>query len=661
MSQNFSGKIQRPTNEEAEYILTKDAKTVEVIDFLERLKGYLIQEEWFLVEPSTEYQGIRYAERIIDGFVPSSEAVYKACERFLYELDRQHTDPNFPYTFDEEEAMRYIHFVEDYFKTVGLDSTAVPFIYQPHQHFYIGQIVGWKDHRGNRRFSNALELVGRGGGKTMALHPLPLYTMIQEGVISQKAMYLAGSKTQSKPLFNMVKTLIGNAEPVIQEIFKIRDEYIGVNGTGIESAYHLATTNAMSSHGGSANIVIADEVHTMKDPETLNTLIESMDKRYGSTVLYASTRSKGWSAMLETKVSRGQYVLEAYKTDETTDKELYYLGYIENIEEIKNLWSWFKANPNLMIQNIEAVIHKYKIITYEPEKIKDLEDGETPVDFYTQRFNFIDTSSEKAYLPPILIKKNQKMIDLAEIKGRDTYIGIDIGGYDDFTTVTAVTPVVLKGKDKGYLYVEGRSFITKTSYDKKVKDFKIYYPDIHRWVESGDLVIMDDHNANTTDLFNYIEELNKRYKIKAIGYDPYAFYGEIDEYIQESGYKQIAKSIQQKGSKYSNIVKEMRQKFANGEVIYNVNPLLTYYFRNAHINERENGLWTIGKGSTSKIPRKHNKIDGLASMVNAYMVLQNSGGFYKYKKRVTSRGARMSPYEMMSNIRRSGSILGGDK
>ena len=173
---------------------------------------------------------------------------------------------------------------------------------------------------------------------------------------------------------------------------------------------------------------------------------------------------------------------------------------------------------------------------------------------------------------------------------------------------------------------------------------------------------MDDAGANTTDLYNYLDELNQTYKIVKIGYDPYGIYGDISEYMDDRGYMDIAEKVNQKGSKYSNLVKDLQQKFKNGEVIYNRDPLLTYYFNNTHINERANGIWTLGKGSTAKIPKKHNKIDGIASLVDAYVVMQSNGGFYKYKKQTKiGRGRYLSTYDMLKNIEKSGRLLGGDR
>ena len=55
---------------------------------------------------------LRYAEDVLAGRIRTGKKVRMACERFLDDLEKSRTDPEYPWVFDEHKAGRPIDFME---------------------------------------------------------------------------------------------------------------------------------------------------------------------------------------------------------------------------------------------------------------------------------------------------------------------------------------------------------------------------------------------------------------------------------------------------------------------------------------------------------------------------------------------------------------------
>ena len=109
-----------------------------------------------------------YARDVVNGKQIACKNVQRACRRFLRDLERSRTDPDFMWRFDESKAWRPIRFIES--KVVPSKGKIRRLVLQPWQHFVVGNLFGWvHKETGLRRFREALIFMGRKNGRFLPL------------------------------------------------------------------------------------------------------------------------------------------------------------------------------------------------------------------------------------------------------------------------------------------------------------------------------------------------------------------------------------------------------------------------------------------------------------------------------------------------------------
>ena len=102
----------------------------------------------------------QYAADCIDQRIPSGKKHVWACQRFLRDLERI-GDPDFPYVWDEGEAVRIVQWFSLLRHSKGV-LAGQPILLQPCQKFSICQIYGWREgDTGLRRFRKSFKEVAR--------------------------------------------------------------------------------------------------------------------------------------------------------------------------------------------------------------------------------------------------------------------------------------------------------------------------------------------------------------------------------------------------------------------------------------------------------------------------------------------------------------------
>lgn len=623
------------TEKEARYIISGKATTNEKNNLIIKYLNWLEEIGYWVKESSDEYLGDNYVELILEGIIPSSETVYQACERYIWEIENQGTDL-FPYVFDKEEVEKFIRFTNKNFNVSNEQREVQPIILQPHQHFRLGQIFGWKDMLGNRRFNMSFDLLGRGNGKTTEKIPIPLMMMVGEGKKTVQTVLLAGTEEQTKVPFGIAKNMVNNAKKRLQQHFKVLNEEIRIDRSQnrykeYDSWLRMSTNTATSSHGGAVSMALFDEVHTYKNSEVINTIMQSFTKSVDSVAVFTSTRSAGYSQVLEDLVSEGVDALENYKTNTEYERSFYFIAQLEDVKELKDFRNWIKANPNIMYQNNLFNINQYIKFKKNPK-------GGDAVDFFTQQFNFIDTTDSYAYIPITMIKKNKGTFEKSKLKGREAYIGVDLGGDDDFSYVSVIVPEYIEGDKK--LYVFGKAFITETNFYEKTEINNSNFEDLEYWYQEGLVEIMPDDERNEAQVYEYIKKIMSEYNVLRIGWDPNGV-NYIRKRLEDDNKTDKIVDVAQRRQVLDQPLRDLRDIFMVGGVNYNKDPLLEYFIRNSMLLKdgkatNSDGLWSISKPESSKVALGRAKIDGVASITCAMKAFIDDGGFYVLEKGVSN-------------------------
>lgn len=196
--------------------------------------------------------------------------------------------------FDPDAAQLYLDFFPEMLQHIEGPKTGEPFILEPWQQSYIGNLFGWKmlDDSGRvvRRYRESLLYVPRGNGKTPLSAGITLACLIIDGEGGAQCYSAAGEREQAALLFRHASNMVLRNPKLdskcriyvtSKSIVLLRDQ---------ASFYRAISADAKTKHGYNAHCVVIDELHVQPNRELVDTLITSTKKkRRQPLIVYITT------------------------------------------------------------------------------------------------------------------------------------------------------------------------------------------------------------------------------------------------------------------------------------------------------------------------------------------------------------------------------------
>lgn len=537
-----------------------------------------------LAKPSSSLLVTWYAEQVVKGNIIANKDVTQACWRHLNDLKKQGTE-KFPWIFVDENGHRPIRFIERFCKPSKGDFKQL--ILQPWQHFVLGSLFGWihKD-TGLRRFKEGLIFVGRKNGKTTMISGTANYGVSKDGENGADVILLANSMKQARLLFDESKKMIQSSPQLKKRFRPLRDAiYYDKAFSKIEPQ----ATDSERLDGLNTHIGIFDEIHEYKDFKLINVIKNSRGSRRQPLLIYITTAGYQLDGPLIEYYEQGKDVLNGIIDDERT---FYYLASLDNPSEFEKPEMWIKANPNIGVTiNLQDMIEEWEKAKRTPGERND---------FITKRFNIFVDSSDESFLDYEVIQRNDKVIDIETLKNVTAIGGFDLSDTEDFTSACLEFPIVSTGE----VFVLSHSWIP----EKKVfaDNEKIPYREYERL---GLLTIIPGEYVKKEHVYDWFVEQSQRFSIEKITYDPAKAFGLVESL---NAYGFMTEVVRQGYLTLGPAMDDVKERFIDGNVIFNKNRLFRWYVNNVKVVEDRN---------RNKMPTKigrYRKIDGFAAFLNAH-------------------------------------------
>ena len=537
-----------------------------------------------LSDPSPNLLTTWYAENVVNGKTIASQKVIKACKRHLNDLDRQGTD-DFPWIFVEERGHRPIRFIELFCKPSKGDFNKL--VLQSWQHFTIGSIFGWvhKD-TGIRRFKEALIFVGRKNGKTTKISGVSLYGVSKDNENGAEIHLLANSMKQARLLFDESKAMI-KASPLLKKKFRTLRDAIHFDKT--VSKIEPQASDSERLDGLNTHIGVFDEIHEYKDYKLINVIKNSRQSRRQPLLIYITTAGYQLDGPLVAYYEQAVDVLNGDIKDERT---FYYIAELDDETEFDKPKMWIKANPNMHVSiNLNDMIEDWEKAKRTPAERND---------FITKRFNIFVDSSEQSFLDYTTLRKNNKEIDYDTLVNLPCIGGFDLSDSEDLTSAC----LEWWNEKTGEIIILSHSWVT----EKKVlmENEKIDYRELEK---EGLLTIVKDEYIRKEIVYDWFVELSHTYRVELITYDPAKAFGLVES-LNNYGFNTLV--VRQGHLTLGPAVDDAKERFLDGNVIFNNNRLFRWYVNNVKLVEDRN---------RNKLPQKqgrYRKIDGFAAFLNAH-------------------------------------------
>jgi phage terminase large subunit-like protein len=500
--------------------------------------------------------------------------------------------------FDEVKAYGALQFFEDHLHHVKGPLAGAPFVLEPWEKSIVANIFGWRDSSNHdlRRYREIFILVPRKNGKTSLSAGIILFVITCDGEPGAEIYSSANDRDQARLIFSPVKQMIlkssaleARLKPYQHSIVKIDPE------TGLEtgSSYKPISSDANTKHGFNSHLIINDELHGQRDRELIDVLQTSTGSRLQPLIIHITTSDYDRPSICNEKQDYAENVRSG------TFKDYAFLPVIYKAE-LKDDWTdpeiWAKANPNL------GVSISYEYLQRECKRAQ-----QSPV--YTNTFRRLHLNVRTELAERWLVMEswdNDKadLFDPADLAGAECWGGLDLSSTQDITAFGLVFPP--EQWDKGpwkflcWLWCPA----DRIEYREKVD--RVPYA---TWSRAGHITPTAGDQVDYSFVRKRIVELNRKYSVQDIGFDPYNATYLCQQLRDQDGLNMV--EFRQGAKSYNEPMKYTLGLVESGRLLHNNNPVLRWMAGNIAAEMDSNDNLRPNKKKSAE------KIDGIITLLES--------------------------------------------
>lgn len=381
-----------------------------------------------------------YCDAVAAGDVVACEAVQQAVARYRRDLERQSTDPDFPYLLEPSIAEMYCAFFPMVLRHSIGEWQGQPFKLSPWQLFIHWNVHGWR-HRedGSRRFRKVLVSIGRKNGKTTYCAGASIQSAVADinpmtSRPEQVAEVCIGATKidQAKIMFEEVVRM-RNQSPAIAKASEVTQRVVRFPRT--ESVIKPLASDAPFS-GLNPSSMLFDELHefTNRHRKFFDTMTTGGGSRVQPLQWIISTASDDKGQIYHEEFDYARKVL----ADVIQDDRLFAIIFeLDKDDDIFDEATWIKANPNL------GVSVKMDYLRQQAREAKNKPAFKSSFERF--HCNRCVKSVEQSVIPPVA--------ELSDWADADAIgYGVDLGGMDDLASWAKVARFKIGERDEQPVY-----------------------------------------------------------------------------------------------------------------------------------------------------------------------------------------------------------------
>lgn len=543
---------------------------------------------------------ITYFEKIDSGEIITSQKVYKVYKNLI---DTVINNPKSQWEYSEDRAWHAIEFIERFCKHSKGSVAGKPFILELWQRALIAAMFGIIDKiDGTRKFQEVVLIVARKNGKSTLAAAVGLYLMISDGELGPEIYSVATKKDQSKIIWLEAKRMVRKSKALAKRIKTLVSE---MNSDKNDSVFKPLGRDSDSLDGLNVHGALFDEVHAWKDQNLYDVIVDGTSARDQPLIFTTTTAGTVRESVFDRLYDEAEMVINGYDDDNAYKNErlLPIVYELDNRKEWTDPEVWQKANPGLgTIKKTDNLSSKVNKAQSNSLLVKNL---------LTKDFNIRETSSE-AWLT-FEDANNQETFDISALKPRYGIGGVDLSSTTDLTCAS----VIFKVPDDDRIYVKQMYWLPEDLLEKRIAEDKIPYD---KWQDAGLLRTTPGNKIHYKFVTEWFLEIQNEYDIYLykVGYDAWSATYFVEEMKEKFGEDVMEPVIQGKKT-LSGPMKSLGVDLSANKIIYNNNPILKWNLTNVAVDVDKNDNIQPIKTSNAK-----KRIDGFASLLDAYVVLENN-------------------------------------
>lgn len=559
-----------------------------------------------LIRYPADYNPIRqYWDAIERGEVTVCSKVRRTYAKLVRDLD----DENGAYFYSPKRANHVIEFFENYCHHSKGKAGGQRVILELWEKALLAAIFGFVDIEGNRKYREAMLIVGKKNGKSLLGSGVGLYLQVGDGESGPEIYAVATKKDQAKIIWTEAKRMVRKSPALLKRIKPLTHELSSEDfndGVFKPLASDSDTLDGLNVHG-----VLMDEIHQWKNGKALfDIMADGTSAREQPLVFITSTAGTIREDIYDEKYEYAERVINGYE-DPVGYHDEHFIAFVYELDSRKE-WTdpdcWKKANPGLgTIKRYDQLRDKVEKAKSNPNLVKNL---------VCKEFNIRETSSE-AWLTFEELN-NPATFDLKTLKPRYGVGGADLSSTTDLTAAKVLFMV----PNDPHIYVQSMYWLAEDLIEQRVKEDKIPYD---LWIDRGLVRTCPGNKVHAKYVTRWFLEVQNDLDIYIpwVGYDSWSATYWVEEMREKFGAESMIPVIQGKKT-LSAPMKSLGADLASKLIVYNDNPVDKWCLANTSYEEDKNG--NIQPAKTSKRTRR---IDGTAALLDAYVVLQDKGAEYQ--------------------------------
>ncbi|SFL39033.1 Phage terminase-like protein, large subunit, contains N-terminal HTH domain [Gracilibacillus orientalis] len=541
-------------------------------------------------EPGLRVRLIKYSEEVLSGEVIACEKHRWACQRFLYDIEREGTE-DFPYIFEEDRGELFLDWMRLFKHRKGV--LAGQYI-EPHiiQEFNFGNIYGWvHEDTELRRFNKGYWQVGRKNAKSQSLGASGSYEASAFGEPSAEVYCAATKKDQSKIVWEEIEAMImGN--PDLRERFKVAYGTITHLKSG-SIIKPLSKEDRKTGDGTNPSAFFIDEYHAHETMEIYDIGDSGMGARLQPLLMIITTA--GFDLNKPCYRVEYQYVSRILDPNDPIENDNYFvmINELDKDDDIKNEENWPKANPILCSyeNGIEYIRKQLKVALDVPEKMKN---------FLTKNMNIWVDAKEDGYMEMSKWKKCES--EEIDLKQYPVWVGIDLSTTTDLSSVG----LVFRLPDNKFA-VRQHSFMPEDKLQERINSDRVPFD---LWEKQEFLTTTPGSVVDYSYIEQYILNLrDEGYDIQEINYDKWNA-THFAQMMEMQGFEMV--EIPQMLRHLSGPTKDFRKFVYSNNIIHFNDPLLSWAVSNAIQKQDAQENIMLDKSKSRE------RIDPIAAVINAF-------------------------------------------
>ncbi len=526
----------------------------------------------------------------------------KKVHRVYNELIRIINDPKSEWEYDPAKGNHAIEFIENYCRHSKGKMGGKPFILELWQKALVAATFGIV-HKidGTRKYQEVILIVGRKNGKSTLAAAIGLYLQMADGEPGAEIYAVATKKDQAKIIWLEAKRMVRKS-PALRK--RMKTLVAEINSDLNDSFFKPLGRDSDSLDGLNVHGALLDEIHAWKDINLYDVVVDGTSSREEPLVFITTTAGTIRESVFDIKYDEAERVINGFgDPDGYKDERL--LPIIYELDDRKK-WQeeedyWYQPNPGLgTIKVLDTLRNKVNKAKANPLLVKNL---------LCKDFNIRETSHE-AWLTFEQLN-NQATYDLDKLKPRYGIGGSDLSSTTDLTCGTVI--FMVPGDDT--IYVKQMYWLPEELLDKRVHEDKIPYD---KWKDMGLLRTTPGNKIHYKHVTEWFLEVQNEYDIYLPwhGYDGWSaeyYVEEMRSYFGKDGMEPVIQGKKTLSGPMKRLGRDLEAKRIN----YNNSPVLKWNLSNVAIDiDKNENIQPI------KTSNQRRRIDGFASLLNAYVVLE---------------------------------------